>query len=107
MRIAARKPGVIDGIVRCADCNGPMVKLGREYRCIQKVEPEEMVAFGFIPTKDASGKLNYDLTSKDQQSIQISQALSGSEEIDDAYLKNLGLDLDKIRQYQVKYGLVP
>lgn len=107
MRIYARKAGVLDGIAQCADCGGLMVKVGIEYRCMDKVPPEELVATGFIPSKGADGKLHFDSTAKDQQSLQISQALSGSEELDDAYLKSLGLDLDKIRQYQIKHALVP
>jgi recombinational DNA repair protein (RecF pathway) len=107
MRIYARKAGVLDGITKCADCGGPMVKVGIDYRCMDKVEAEELVATGFIPSKGADGKLHFESTAKDQQSLQITQALSGSEELDDAYLQSLGLNLDKIRQFQIKHGLVP
>lgn len=109
MRIMARIPGVLNGIVRCAQCNGPMVKVGAEYKCPEKVDPEELVAVGFIPVKDASGNktFTFDLIAKDQQQIQASQAYSKAVEIDDVYLQSLGLDLEKIRQYQLKHGLVP
>ncbi|HSP06435.1 MAG TPA: hypothetical protein VLR94_04620 [Acidobacteriota bacterium] len=103
----ARNPGVQDGIMRCSECGGPMVKLGHEYRCIDKLEPEELVAVGFIPSKDAAGKLSYENTALDQQRIQASQAYTNSVEIDDAYLQSLGLDAAKIRQYQLKHDLVP
>jgi hypothetical protein len=102
----ARNSGVQDGIMRCSECGGPMVKLGREFRCMDKLEPEELVALGFIPSKDASGKVVFSTTAKDQQSIQISQALSGSVEVDDAFLNSLGLNVDKIRQYQLKHNVV-
>lgn len=84
-----------------------MYRVGTEFRCIEKVEPEELVAVGLIPRKDANGKLVFDATAKDQQSLQISQALSKSVEVDDAYLQSLGLDLQKIREYQLKRKLVP
>lgn len=103
----AREEGVMDGINLCAECNCPMVKVAWEMRCVSKTEPEELVAAGLIPSKDPSGKLNFDLEAKDQQSIQATQALSGSVEIDNVYLEKLGLNLDKIRQYQLKYNLVP
>lgn len=103
----ARSPGVLDGIMKCTECGGPMVKIGNDYRCIDKIEPEEMVAVGLVPTKDSSGKLHFELAAEDQQRIQATQAWSGSEEIDNFYLQNLGLDLDKIRQFQVKYDLLP
>lgn len=107
MRIMARDSGVQDGIMRCSDCGGPMVKLVRDYRCIDKLEPEELVAAGFIPSKDASGKLVYETPALDQQRVQASQAYTHSVEIDDAYLASLGLDAEKIRKYQQKHGLVP
>jgi hypothetical protein len=107
MRIMARDPGVMDGIYRCADCGGPMVKIDHEFRCIEKAEPEELVAAGLIPSRDSSGKLVFDLAAKDQQSIQATQALSKSVEIDNAYLEKLDLDLEKIRQYQLKLNRVP
>jgi hypothetical protein len=107
MRIHARAAGVLDGLVTCSDCGGPMARVAGEYRCIEKVEPEELVAVGFVPTKEAGGKLRFEGTAKDQQSLQISQALSRSVEIDDTYLQGLGLDLDKIRSYQLKHNLVP
>lgn len=103
----ARNAGVQDGIMRCSECGGPMVKLGREYRCMDKLEPEELVALGFIPSKDASGKLSYELAALDQQRVQASQAYTHSVEIDDVYLQSLGLDSAKIRQYQQKHDLVP
>lgn len=86
-----------------------MVKVGAEYKCPEKVDPEELVAVGFIPVKDASGNktFTFDLIAKDQQQIQASQAYSKAVEIDDVYLQSLGLDLEKIRQYQLKHGLVP
>jgi len=102
----ARNPGVLDGIMKCTECGGPMVKIGNNYRCMDKVEPEEMVAVGFVPTKDSSGKLHFESTTADQQKIQATQALSGSEEIDNGYLQNLGLNLDKIRQFQLKHNLL-
>ena len=102
-----RSSGVQDGIMRCNECNGPMVKLGIAYRCMDKVSPEEIVAVGFIPTKDGSGKLSFDNPTVDQQRVQASQAYTSSVEIDDAYLKALGLDLDKIRQFQLKHHMVP
>jgi hypothetical protein len=109
MKIMARAPGVLDGIMRCVECGLPLVKVGRKYRCPEKIEPEELVALGFIPTKDASGKtiFTFEEITKDQQWIQTSQAYSNSVEIDNAYLQSLGLDLEKIRQYQIKHGLVP
>jgi hypothetical protein len=103
----ARNPGVLDGIMKCSECGGPMVKIGHDYRCIDKVEPEERVAVGFVPTKDSAGKLHFESTAQDQQKIQATQAWSGSEEIDSAYLQNLGLDLEKIRQFQLKHNLLP
>lgn len=107
MRIMARSRGVLDGIMKCTQCSGAMVKVGMEYRCIDKIPPEELVAVGLIPNKDASGKLNFDLFSADQQKIQCTQALSSSEEIDNAFLQSLGLDLQKIKEYQLKHNLVP
>lgn len=109
MRIMARIPGVLNGIMRCVQCNYPMVKIGMEYRCPEKAEPEELVAVGFIPVKDESGnkKFTFDLTTKDQQQIQASQAYSKAVEIDDVYLQSVGLDLQKIREYQLKHGLMP
>jgi hypothetical protein len=107
MRIMARSAGVLDGIMTCAECGGPMVKAGHEYRCMTKIEPEELVALGFIPSKNGEGKIEFKTTAVDQQSIQISQASSRSVELDNAYLQSLGLDLYKIRQYQVKHSLVP
>jgi hypothetical protein len=107
MRIRARQQGIIDGINLCAECNCPMVQIAGELRCIAEAEPEELVATGLIPTRDASGKLNFDLVAKDQQSIQATQALSKSVEIDNAYLEKLGLNLEKIREYQVKHNLMP
>jgi hypothetical protein len=103
----AREPGVLDGINICVECYCPMVQIAGKLRCIAEAEPEELVAAGLIPTRDASGKLTFDLTAKDQQSIQATQALSKSVEIDNAFLEKLGLSLDKIREYQVKYNLVP
>jgi hypothetical protein len=107
MRIMARTPGVLDGIMTCAECGGPMVKAGHEYRCMSKMEPEELVALGFLPSKNGEGKVEFKTTALDQQSIQISQASSRSVELDNAYLQSVGLDLYKIRQYQVKHSLVP
>ena len=103
----ARQQGVIDGINICVECNCPMVKVAGEMRCIAEAEPEELVAAGLIPTRDVSGKLSFDLVTKDQQSIQATQALSKSVEIDNVYLEKLGLNLEKIREYQVKHNLVP
>jgi hypothetical protein len=102
----ARDPGVLDGIMRCVECGGPMVKLGHEIRCMDKIPPEELVAFGFIPSKDATGKIAFNTTAVDQQRVQISQAYTNSVEIDDASLQSLGLDLEKIRKYQLQNGLV-
>jgi len=107
MRIMARNPGVLDGIMKCTQCGGPMIKIGEDYRCMEKVEPEELVAVGFIPTKDAAGKLNFESTAADQQKVQCTQAWSRSEEIDTAALQSLGLNPDKIREYQLKHHLVP
>lgn len=107
MRIMARNPGVLDGIMKCTQCGGPMMKIGSEYRCMDRIEPEEMIAVGFIPNKDAEGKLVFESTSPDQQKLQCTQAWSQSEEIDNAAFQGLGLDLDKIRQYQLKHRLVP
>jgi hypothetical protein len=103
----ARQSGILDGIHLCADCNCPMVQIAGKLRCTAEAEPEELVAAGLIPTRDASGKLTFDLVTKDQQSIQATQALSKSVEIDNAFLEKLGLNLDKIREYQLKYNLVP
>ena len=103
----ARKQGIIDGINICAECNCPMVQVAGKMRCIAEAEPEELVATGLIPTKGADGKLTFDLVTKDQQSIQATQALSKSVEIDNVYLEKLGLNLEKIRAYQVKYNMVP
>ena len=83
-----------------------MVKVASELKCIAETEPEELVATGLIPSKDASGKITFDLAAKDQQQIQITQALSNSVELDNAYLEKLGLNIEKIRQYQLKHGLV-
>jgi len=107
MRIMARASGVLDGIMRCAECENPMIKAGNEYRCVNKMEPEELVAIGFIPSKNGEGKIVFNTTALDQQSIQISQASSRSVELDNAYLQSLGLDLYKIRQFQIKHSLVP
>ena len=107
MRIMARQAGILDGIYRCAECNGPMVKIVSQLRCIEKAEPEELVAAGLIPSKDATGKLTFDLAAEDQQSIQATQALSKSMEIDNTYLEKMGLNLDKIHEYQLKHNLVP
>ena len=107
MRIIARKPGVLDRLMTCSDCGQPMARIAAEYRCLEKVEPEELVAVGFIPGKDAGGKLTFDGIARDQQALQISQALSGCAEIDDGYLQGLGLNLEKIRSYQLKHKLVP
>jgi len=107
MRIMAREPAVQDGILQCAECGGPMVRVGKEMRCLQKVEPEELVAVGFVPAISSDGKMTFDLYAKDQQKIQTSQAYSNSVEIDNAFLEKLGLNLDTIRQYQLKHGRVP
>ena len=107
MRIRAREEGVMDGIYMCVECNSPMVKVAGQLRCITKVEPEELVANGLIPSKDASGNLTFDLKARDQQSIQATQASSKSVEIDNAYLEKMGLNLEKIRQYQLRDNLVP
>jgi hypothetical protein len=107
MRIMARDAAVQDGILQCVECGGPMVRVGTEMRCLQKVEPEELVAVGFIPAIDSSGKMTFDLYAKDQQRIQTSQAYSGSVEIDNAFLEKLGLNLDKIREFQLKHARVP
>jgi hypothetical protein len=103
----ARIPGVLDGIARCTDCDGTMVKVGTEYRCMCKMEPEELVAVGFIPSKNSEGKIVFDTTAVDQQEIQATQADTRSVEIDNTHLQSLGLDLYKIRQYQIKHSLVP
>lgn len=84
-----------------------MVKAGHEFRCMSKMEPEELVALGFIPSKNGEGNVEFKTTALDQQSIQISQASSRSVELDNAFLQSVGLDLYKIRQYQVKHSLVP
>ena len=97
----------MNGIYTCVECNCPMVKIGSELRCLVKAEPEELVAAGLIPTKDSTGKLLFDIVAKDQQLIQATQALSNSMEIDNSYLEKLGLNLDKIREFQLKYNLVP
>lgn len=102
-----RDAGVLDGIMRCPECGGPMVKVGREYRCLDKAEPEELVAVGLIPSKDSEGKIKFDFTAPDQQRLQISQALSHTVQVDDSYLQSLGLNLEKIQQYQAKHNLVP
>ncbi len=107
MRIMARISGVLDGIAQCTDCSGTMVKAGIEYRCKCKMEPEELVAVGFIPSKNSEGKIVFDSTALDQQEIQATQADARSVEIDNAHLQALGLDLYKIRQYQIKHALVP
>lgn len=107
MKLVARDGGVLDGIMRCPECGGPMVKVGREYRCLEKAEPEELVAVGLIPSKDSEGKINFDLVAPDQQRIQISQASSHTVQVDDTYLQSLGLNLEKIQQYQAKHGFVP
>lgn len=107
MKIVARNPGVLDGIMQCTECGGPMIKVGKEYRCLEKVEPEELVAVGLIPSKAPDGKIAFDLAALDQQKVQISQALTHTMDIDDSYIQSLGLNLDKIRQHQLKYGLVP
>jgi hypothetical protein len=103
----ARIPGVLDGIAQCTDCGGTMIKAGVEYRCMCKMEPEELVAIGFIPCKNSEGKIVFDTTAVDQQSIQATQAATRSVEVDNSHLQALGLDLYKIRQYQIKHALVP
>ena len=103
----ARIPGVLDGIARCTECGGSMIRAGNESRCMCKMEPEELVAIGFIPSKNADGKIVFDTTAVDQQAIQATQAATRSVEIDNAHLQALGLDLYKIRQYQIKHALVP
>jgi len=103
----AREPGVMDGILRCSECEGPLVEVGGEYRCPQKTEAEELVAVGLIPSRTADGKLTYDLAAVDQQKLQASQAYTHSTEIDNVYLEKLGMDLQKIRNYQLKYHRVP
>jgi hypothetical protein len=107
MRIRARQAGVLDGLYVCPKCGGTMVKIAHQLRCTCNAEPEELVAAGLIPTRNTDGKLSFDLTAKDQQSVQGTQALSKGLEIDNAYLEKLGLNLDKIKEYQLKYGLVP
>jgi hypothetical protein len=107
MRILARQSGVLDGLYLCPKCGESMVKIAHEFRCTCSAEPEELVAAGLIPSKDSSGKLIFDLVAKDQQWIQATQALSKGVEIDNAYLEKLGLSLEKIKQYQIKYSLVP
>jgi hypothetical protein len=107
MRIMARQAGVMDGLYNCTECGEPMVKVGTEFRCTKKVEPEELVAVGFIPGKDAKGSFTFVSSARDQQKLQASQASSNSVEIDNAFLEKLGLDLDKIRQYQIKHNIVP
>ena len=107
MRIMARDSGVLNGIYTCPNCNCPMVKVGSELRCLQEAEPEELVATGLIPTKDSNGKLSFDIVARDQQTIQATQASSKSMEIDNAYLEKMGLNVDKIREFQLKYNLVP
>lgn len=84
-----------------------MVKIGRQYRCIEKMEPEELVAVGFIPSKDTSGKLQFETSALDQQKVQASQAYTRSVEVDNSYLQSLGLDLEKIKQFQVKHEMLP
>ncbi len=106
MRIMARDSGVMDGILRCPECDGPLARVGSEYRCLLKIQPEELVAVGFIPSQDAGGKITFDHAAQDQQRYQASQAYTNSMEIDNAYLEKLGLDLQKIREYQLKYHLV-
>ena len=103
----ARNPGILNGIYQCAECGGPMIKVGSAFRCRQKVDAEELVAVGLIPGKDPKGNLIFDLSAKDQQAIQATQAYSNSVEIDNGYLEKLGLDLEKIRQYQIRHNLVP
>jgi len=107
MRIRARQGGVLDGLYICPKCGGTMVRIAHDFRCTCNAEPEELVAAGLIPSKDSSGKLVFDLIAMDQQSIQATQALSKSVEIDNAYLEKLGLSLEKIQQYQLRYNLVP
>jgi len=107
MRILARESGVLDGLYVCPKCGGTMVKIAHEFRCTCNAEPEELVAAGLIPTKTAEGKLSFNLIANDQQSVQATQALSKGMEIDNVCLEKLGLNLDKIRQYQLKYELVP
>lgn len=107
MRIMARSKGVLDGIMQCAECGGPMIKAGVEYRCLQKMPPEELVALGLIPVRNPEGKLVFNFTAKDQQRIQISQALTHAVEIDNAFLESLGLDLNKIKDYQLQHDVMP
>jgi hypothetical protein len=103
----ARVPGVLDGITKCTDCGGSMVKAGVEYRCMCKMEPEELVAVGFIPCKNAEGKIVFDSTALDQTAIWASQSVARFVDIDNTHLQSLGLDLYKIRQYQIKHSLLP
>jgi hypothetical protein len=107
MRIIARSDGVQDGIMRCAECGGPLIKAGDEYRCLQKMPPEELVALGILPSKNSEGKIDFNFTTKDQQRIQISQALSNTVEVDEAFLVSMGLDLQKIKEFQIKHGVLP
>lgn len=103
----ARDPGVMDGILRCSECDGPLIEVGTEFKCLQKTPAEELVAVGLIPSRTADGKLTYDFAAADQQKLQASQAYTHSTEIDNTYLEKLGLDLQKIREYQLKYHRVP
>ncbi len=107
MRIMARNPGMMDGILKCPECDGPLVEVGSEYRCLQKTPAEELVAVGLIPSRNVDGKLTYDLVAVDQQKLQASQAYTNGMEIDNTCLEKLGLDLQKIRDYQLKYHRVP
>ena len=107
MRIVARNQGIMDGILRCADCDMSMVQVGAKYLCLQKVEPEELVAVGLIPSRDSNGKLAFESTAKDRQWLQASQAYTNTVEVDGSYLEKLGLNLEKIRRYELKHGLVP
>lgn len=107
MRIMARQGGILDRIYQCAECGEPMIKVGTVFKCMQKVEPEELVAVGFIPRRDSKGNLTFDLSAKDQLAIEATQAYNNSVEIDNAYLEKLGLNLDKIREYQLQHNLVP
>ena len=102
-----RRAAVQDGIMKCTECGGPMVLIGEDTRCMDKLEPEELVAVGFIPSKDSTGKIQYATTAVDQQRIQATQAYTSSVEIDNTSLQSLGLDLEKIKQFQLKHNLVP
>ena len=49
------EPGMVDGTLRCSECNGPMVTIGDQYACFGSLLPEELFAASISPEIDEKG----------------------------------------------------